>query len=123
MLTPAGFFSTVKDCLTVQMAIKQLNPTLPLDTPKGPGQALFVIDYGPEHHLLFTVAIDETREIWTFNNTQVKAQKNVTMGRVEEKKADEALPIGYIGHKCLECKKSMLLPGNIKYDLLKHVHV
>ncbi len=68
------------------MAIKQLNPTLPLDTPKGSGQALFVIDYGPEHHLLFTVAIDETREIWTFDNTKVKVQKNLTMGRASDDK-------------------------------------
>lgn len=64
------------------MTILQLSPTLPLDTPKGRGQALFVIDYGPEHHLMYTVAIDATGELWTFDNTRVRAQKNITMGRL-----------------------------------------
>jgi len=59
----------------------QLNPTIPLDTPKGSGQALLVIDYGPEHHLLWVVAIDETREIWTWANPEVRARVNPTMGR------------------------------------------
>ena len=59
----------------------QLNPTIPVNTPKGSGYALFVQDYGPEHHLLWTVAIDATGEIWTFANPEVRAQKNITMGR------------------------------------------
>jgi hypothetical protein len=61
--------------------ITQLNPPIPLSTPKGDGYALLVIDYGQEHHLLWTVAIDATGEIWTFANPEVRAQKNVTMGR------------------------------------------
>jgi hypothetical protein len=61
--------------------IVQLNPPIPLDTPKGPGWAFLVIDYGQEHHLLWTVAIDATGEIWTFDNPVVRAQKNITMGR------------------------------------------
>lgn len=64
------------------MYVTQLNPTIPLETPKGKGFALFVIDYGPEHHLMFTVAIDETGELWTFDSTKVKAQKNITLGRL-----------------------------------------
>lgn len=62
--------------------ILQLNPTIPLDTPKGAGQALLVIDYGSEHHLMWTVAIDSTGEIWTFSNPEVRAQKNITVGRL-----------------------------------------
>lgn len=50
-------------------------------TPKGPGIIWFVIDYGPEFDLLFTVAIDSTGELWTFNNSELRALKNVTMGR------------------------------------------
>ena len=59
----------------------QLNPPIPLDTPKGPGLATFVIDYGIEHHLYWVVFIDETRECWTFSNTEIRAQKNLTLGR------------------------------------------
>jgi hypothetical protein len=63
------------------MAILQLNPPIGLSTPKGIGLAWFVIDYGPEHNLLWTVAIDGTGEIWTFSNPEVRALKNVSMGR------------------------------------------
>lgn len=63
--------------------IIQLNPPIPLDTPKGSGFALFMIDYSQEHNLLFVVAIDETREIWTFSNHLVRMQKNITIGRCE----------------------------------------
>jgi hypothetical protein len=62
--------------------IIQLNPSVPLDTPKGKGQALFLIDYGCEHHLMWTVALDDNGEIWTFSNPEVRAQKNITMGRM-----------------------------------------
>lgn len=60
----------------------QLNPPIPLSTPKGEGMAWAIIDYGAEHNLLWVVAIDETREIWTFPNPEVRAQKNITLGRV-----------------------------------------
>lgn len=60
----------------------QLNTPIPLDTPKGSGVAWAVIDYSPEHNLMWVVAIDATREIWTFQNHQVRAQKNITLGRV-----------------------------------------
>jgi hypothetical protein len=63
------------------MSILQLNPPIPLNTPKGPGLAWLVIDYGAEHNLMWTVAIDETGEIWTFSNPEVRAQKNITLGR------------------------------------------
>jgi hypothetical protein len=62
--------------------IIQLDPPVPLWTPKGEGLAWLVSDYGPEFHLLWTVAIDETGEIWTFPNPKVRAIKNITMGRM-----------------------------------------
>ena len=62
-------------------AITQLNPPLPLRTPKGDGLAHMVIDYGPEHHLMWTVFIDATGECWTFPNPEVRAAPNTTMGR------------------------------------------
>lgn len=61
--------------------ITQLNPPIPLDTPKGPGQATFLIDYGLEYDLYWVVFIDETRECWTLNNRDVRAQRNLTIGR------------------------------------------
>lgn len=33
------------------VSMTQLDPLIPLDTPKGPGMAHLVIDYGFEHHL------------------------------------------------------------------------
>ena len=60
----------------------QLNPPIPLQTPKGNGVAWFVTDNGMEHNLEWTVAIDATGEIWTFQNPEVRAQKNITMGRI-----------------------------------------
>lgn len=62
--------------------ILQLNPPISMLTPKGKGLAWFMTDYGIEHNLQWTVAIDETGEIWTFQNPEVRADKNITMGRV-----------------------------------------
>lgn len=58
----------------------QLNPTVPLDTPRGPGFAHFLIDYGQEHHLLWVVFLNESGECWTFANPDVRLAKNPTMG-------------------------------------------
>lgn len=58
----------------------QLNPPIPLDTPKGPAYAHMVIDYGQEHYLLFVCFVCDTGECWTFPNRDVRLQKNVTMG-------------------------------------------
>ena len=59
----------------------QLNPPLPMQTPKGSGLAWVLLDYGAEHDLMWVVVIDETREIWTFRNPEIRACKNITMGR------------------------------------------
>lgn len=61
--------------------ILQLDPPLPLMTPKGAGIAHFLIDYGPESHLYWTVFITETGECWTFDNTLIRAEKNITLNR------------------------------------------
>jgi hypothetical protein len=61
--------------------ILQLNPPLPVITPRGSGLAHLVIDYGPEAHLLWTVFLDDSAECWTFPNPQIRAAKNITMGR------------------------------------------
>ncbi len=61
--------------------ILQLNPPIELDTPKGGGICWFLIDYGIEYDLQYIVAINETGELWTFMNREVRAPKNITMGR------------------------------------------
>ena len=62
--------------------IHQLNPTIPVEVvSKGPGTALGWIDYSQEHHLLWIVAIDATREIWIAPNTDVRVQANWSLGR------------------------------------------
>jgi hypothetical protein len=57
----------------------QLNPTVPVVTPKGKGFAHFLIDYGQEHHLLWVVFLDNNGECWTFANPEVRVQANPTM--------------------------------------------
>lgn len=59
----------------------QLNPPIPMNTPKGEGFAHILIDYGPESDLYWTVLITATGEIWTYANRQVRASKNITLGR------------------------------------------
>ena len=61
--------------------LTQLNPTIPLETSRGQGYALAVIDYGMEHNLLWVVALDESGEIWCVPNAEVRAQRNWTAGR------------------------------------------
>lgn len=61
--------------------ILQLDPAIPLMTPKGSGIAILVIDNGPEHDLVWTVIQDETGEIWCWQNPKVRATKNITYQR------------------------------------------
>ena len=60
----------------------QLNPTIPIirlsDNMKG--YAFLVIDYSQEHDLLFTCAMDNG-EIWTLKNSDIRVEKNITLGR------------------------------------------
>ncbi len=62
----------------------QLNPSIPMETPKGRGLAIAVIDYGLEHSLLWVVAIDATREVWCVPNADVRMQRNWSAGRPGE---------------------------------------
>jgi len=73
----------------------QLNPPLPLLTPKGEGFAHILIDYGPELDLYWTVFITATGEVWTFANREVRASKNITLGRTSVEQpaaATDAVP-------------------------------
>ena len=59
----------------------QLNPSIPVTTPKGNGQAAIMIDYSPEHDFYWVVFLDESGECWTFSNKDIRAQSNLTLGR------------------------------------------
>jgi len=56
---------------------------------KGKGLAIGMIDYGPEHNLIWVTAIDDTGEIWCAPNPKVRMQQNWTMGRRRPMDASE----------------------------------
>ena len=68
----------------------QLNPPLPVDTPKGPAYAHLVIDYSQEHYTIFVCFLMETGECWQFPNRDVRLQQNLTMGVRMPPKAEPA---------------------------------
>ena len=70
----------------------QLNPTIPLITPKGPGWAFFLIDRSQEHDLEWVVFLDNSGECWTFRNSDVRIQKNSTFQRQNISKIGIATP-------------------------------
>jgi hypothetical protein len=61
--------------------ITQLDPPLPLQTPKGSGWAHLVIDYGQESHLLWVVFMDADGACWVVPNPEVRMYNNWTLGR------------------------------------------
>ncbi len=67
------------------MSFTQLDPPLPIDIQgKGKGYAFAVIDYGPEHNLIWVTGLNDSGEIWCAPNPLVRLQTNWTMGRVPE---------------------------------------
>lgn len=59
--------------------ILQLNPSIPLETPLGSGDAWFFEDDGQE--IFWTVAIRDTGAIVQFKNEKVRARRCYTAGR------------------------------------------
>ena len=62
--------------------IIQLQSPLPFDTPKGKAWAHFLIDYGMEHDLLWVCFQNDTGECWTWNNKDIRIEKNITYNRL-----------------------------------------
>lgn len=62
------------------MSVTRLDPPIPFRTPLGDGHAFLVIDYGKGHHLQWVVASDDTGEIWTVSNPQVRRQTSISDG-------------------------------------------
>jgi len=63
--------------------IVQLNPPIPLETPRGRGMAHILIDYSTEHDLIWVTFLDESGECWCFRNQEIRLQPNWTFGRKE----------------------------------------
>jgi hypothetical protein len=63
------------------MVMLQLDPPIPLMTPKGEGLAHFIIDYGLEFDLLWVCFQRDTGECWTWANPDIRAVKNITFDR------------------------------------------
>lgn len=62
--------------------ITRIDPPLPLLTPKGKALAHFLIDYGYEHDLYWICFQNDTGECWTWSNKDIRAQDNITAGRI-----------------------------------------
>jgi hypothetical protein len=54
---------------------------LPVVTPEGKAIAHVMIDYGPEHDLLW-VCFQDNGQCWTWRNQDIRAEQNITFGRV-----------------------------------------
>jgi hypothetical protein len=61
--------------------IQQLNPPLPVRTPKGKALAHILIDYGIEHDLMWVCFQQESGECWTWRNSDIRADDNLSIGR------------------------------------------
>ena len=58
--------------------ILQLNPPLPVTTPKGKAWAHIVIDYGPESDLIWVCFLAKNGECWSWPNKSIRMQANIT---------------------------------------------
>ena len=54
--------------------ILQLDPPIPLVTPKGNGWAFFMIERSQEHHIEWVVFLDDNGQCWTFQNPEIRLQ-------------------------------------------------
>lgn len=70
----------------------QLNPTIPVDTPKGRGYAIWREDLSQEHDTLWTVIIDETGQFWDMPQSQIRARANYSMGRHSPERLSSVTP-------------------------------
>jgi hypothetical protein len=64
------------------MTTIRLDPPIPMISPKGTCLAHFLKDYGVEHDDVWVVFQDDTGECWSWQNRLMRAQKNITMGRI-----------------------------------------
>ena len=67
-----------------------------------------LIDYGPEHNLIWVTAIDRTGEIWCAPNPKVRMLKNWTMGRAENPLVEASKGASTPGSICSDCEEAIL---------------
>ena len=60
----------------------QLNPSIPVVTRDGKGEAMGWIDYGKDDDLLWIVFLQKNGECWIYPNPQIRACPNATVGRL-----------------------------------------
>ncbi len=60
--------------------LTQLQIPIPLSTPKGKAWAVAIIDYGPQWDLLWVTFVHDTGECWTFDNKEIRQERNYTFG-------------------------------------------
>ena len=60
----------------------QLDPTIPVVTPDGKGEAIGWIDYSKDDDLLWIVFLQSNGECWIYPNHLVRACPNITVGRM-----------------------------------------
>jgi len=79
----------------------QCNPSIPVEVlGKGYGETIFILDYGPEHDILWGVALDSNGEVWWVPNTRIRFIKNYSLGRTFSEPRESFPTIG-------EMKKNM----------------
>jgi hypothetical protein len=61
--------------------ITRIEPSIPVTTPKGKAMAVAWLDYGLEHDLMWVCFQDDTGECWTWENADIRARVNITIGR------------------------------------------
>lgn len=64
------------------ICIVQLNPTIPVVTPDGKGEAIGWMDYGKDEDLLWIVFLQKNGECWIYPNPKIRACPNITFGRM-----------------------------------------
>lgn len=63
------------------MIIYEPTNRVEVTTPKGSGIIWLVTDYGHETDTVYTVILDESKEIWQFVHKDILVRKNFTFGR------------------------------------------
>lgn len=104
----------------------QLNPPLPVETPRGKAVAHMVIDYGPESDLLWICFDDETGECWSWPNPKIRIQNNISYGRTvaekqfsKETSASAQGGIGRLGYSVGQnWTTTRTSPGSITMDIV-----
>jgi hypothetical protein len=66
--------------------ILQLNPPIPVFTPKGKALAHVLIDYGIEFDLIWICFNHDDGQCWNWTNKDIKIDKNITLGRIFNEK-------------------------------------